>query len=190
MTDDFIRGPLDKLRAREFDDPDVRKILGSMGVPALIVELGQPSIVTRYADPKGHWRQGDDRPALADDDPAVLQAIGRCAVSRSELWGVGTGGAKLLRAVGVATHPEECGWCGYPTDELLAACDWATFRSRYVEAEFAVWHADPERLTGATYQRTLRQDVYENPTWAQFWALPTAERQARIRAAQYPEAAA
>lgn len=175
MTDDFIRGPLDKLRAREFDDPDVRKILANMTIPTLIVELGQPEYVTRYAEPRGHWRQGEDRPALADDDPAVMQAIGRCAVAEVQRMG---GFPKTLSATHDATR---CGWCDYPIAERLAACDWAVFRSRYVEAEFAVWHGK-----GADHQRTLRQDVYENPDWAAFWALPADVRQARIAAAQYP----
>jgi len=184
VTDDFIRGPFEKLRAREFDDPDVRKVLAAMAIPALIVELGHPAIVTRYAEPRGHWRQGDDRPALADDDPAVMQAIGRCATAELQRMG---GFAKVLSS----THDtRSCAWCDYPIAERLAACDWAVFRSRYVEAEFAVWYADQDRRSGATHQRTTRQDVYENPTWAEFWALPAADRQARIRAAQYPMEAA
>lgn len=179
MTDEFIRGPFEKLRAREFDDPDVRKMTAAMTIPALIVELGQPEIVTRYAEPRGNWRQGDDRPALADDDPAVMQAIGRCAFAELQRMG---GFPKTLSSTHDTTA---CAWCDYPIAERLAACDWAVFRSRYVEAEFAVW-----RGKGSDHLRTLRQDVYENPAWRDFWALPTDERQARIRAAQYPTEAA
>lgn len=180
MTDEFPRGPFDKLRAREFDDPDVRKVVSGMGIPALIVELGHPHMVTRYAPTRGNWRQGDDTPALADEDPAVMQAIGRCATAEGQRLG---GFPKLLSSTHDTTR---CAWCDWPLLERLAACDWAVFRSRFIEAEFAVWYADQDLGKGARYWRLTRQDVYENPTWAAFWALPAAERQARIEAAQYP----
>lgn len=180
MTDETIRTPLDKLRAREFDEPDVHVILAAMTVPALIVELGGPHYVTRYAEPRGNWRQGDGRPALADDDPAVMQAIGRCAMAEFQRVG---GFPKTLSS----THDTgRCAWCEYPLAERLAACDWAVFRSRYVEAEFAVWYADQEHHRGVRYWRQLRQDVHENPAWDEFWRLPAEDRQERIRAAQYP----
>ena len=137
--------------------------------------LDHPAIVTRYAEPRGSWRQGDGAPVLADEDPAVMQAIGRCATAELQRMG---GFPKELSS----THDtRRCGWCDYPIAERLAACDWAVFRSRYVDVEIAVW-----RGKGSTHERTLRQDVYENPTWAAFWALPADERQARISAAQYP----
>lgn len=180
MTDEFIRGPLDKLRAREFEDPDVRRVLTGMAVATLIVELGHPHTVTRYAPTRHHWSQGDGAPALADDDPAVMQAISRCATAEIQRMG---GYPKELSS----THDtRRCAWCDWPIAERLAACDWAVFRSRFVEAEFHVWYADQEKHRGARYWRMVRQDEYENPAWAAFWDLPRDERQARIEAAQYP----
>ena len=184
MTDEFIRGPLDKLRARELEDPDVRRVLTGMTVPTLIVELGYPHTVTRYAPTRGSWRQGDGRPALADDDPAVMQAIARCATAGLQRAG------GFLKDLSSTHDTRRCGWCDYPIDERLAACDWAVFRSRFIEAEFHVWYADQEKRRGSRYWRMVRQDEYENPDWAAFWALPRDDREAAIRAAQYPTEAA
>ncbi len=181
--DAYPEGPMQRLARREFGDPDVRKILEGMSVPSLIVQFGQHVTVTRYAEPfgsrSGGWRQGDPLPGLRADDPAVMQAIGRCAAASVQLQG-----GIEMRSLHDATR---CAWCIYPAAERLAACDWAIFRSRFVVAEMAVWHSDPVARRGSTYQRTLRQDVYENPTWAAFWGLPVSERERRVTAAQYPE---
>lgn len=179
-TETYLRGPIQKLNDREFDDPDVRKIMDGMTDDAIAERLGPPHVITRYAPTRGNWSQGDPLPPIRDEDPAVMQAIGRCAVSRIQL-----GGGK---PTGPAIHDEKrCAWCAYPLPQLLAACDWGVFRSRYIEAEFAVWHADPIQRRGPAYMRPKRSGVYDNPTWAAFWDLPKDERQARIRAAQYPE---
>lgn len=180
MTDDFPDGPLQKLGRREFDDPDVRKMLAGLGLSSLIAKLGQPHMVTKYAPTRGDWSQGDPLPALRDEDPAVMQAIGRCAVYRQQ--------HKVGLSFGSALHDgERCAWCSYPLSELLKACDWGVFRSRYIEQEFAVWYADQDRRKGARHALPTRAGEYENPVWAEFFALPQPERRARIEAAQYPE---
>ncbi len=180
MSDDYPVGPLQKLGRREFDDPDVRKMLSGLDLSSLISRLGQPHMVTKHAPTRGHWHQGDPLPALRDEDPAVMQAIGRCAVYRQQ----NAAGLSFLSRIHERDH---CAWCAYPLSELLAACDWGVFRSRYIVQEFAVWYRDQDARKGARYALPTRADVYENPTWADFFALPPAERRARIEAAQYPE---
>lgn len=178
---EFPDGPIQKLARREFDDPDVRKMLAGLDLPSLIAKLGQPHMVTRYAPTRGHWSQGDPLPALRDEDPAVMQAIGRCAVYRLQ--------NKVGLSLDSSLHDRNrCAWCGYPLEELLRACDWGVFRSRYIEQEFAVWYADQEKRKGARYALPTRGNEYENPVWRAFFEDP--ERRARIEAAQYPEAAA
>jgi len=113
-----------------------------------------------------HWRQGDGRPGLADDDPAVMCAIGRCASSRV----AGAMGARLEYA---GWHPGQCGWCGYPLEALLRALDWAAFTAQLVLSE--VWHWD-----AINYSRSIRSMVYENPQWAIFDRLTPKEREDRV----------
>lgn len=151
-----------RLAAHHFGDPDVLALLDEATVEALYSRLGAPRIVTRYAEPMGHWSPGDGRPPLADDDPAAMQSVGRCAASRIR------GVIPLPGAI----HPAECGWCAYPLAELLRACDWATWHSRYVLAELAVWAG----AEGSTYTRELRANVYDNPRWAAWFALSPKER--------------
>ena len=197
MTDEYPVGPLQKLARREFDDPDVRKMLAGLDLSSLISKLGHPETSTQYAEPRGSmapgtgWQQGEPLPSIQDEDPALIQAVARCAT------------AELQRSHGFpvrALHDgRRCAWCAptpdehgvmkpaFPLSERLAACDLAVFRSRFVVVEFAIWHADPDTRRGATYQRTVRQDEYDNPAFREFWALPVAAREARIVAAQYPE---
>lgn len=183
MSSEYPDGPLQKLGRREFDDPDVRKMLAGLDLSSLISRLGQPIMVTRYAPTRGHWQQGEPLPAIRDEDPAVMQAIGRCAVYRQQ-HAVGLSFGSRLHEL------DRCAWCAYPLPELLAACDWGVFRSRFVVQEFAVWYQDEVKSKGARYALATRADVYENPTWAAFFTLPPAERRSRIEAAQYPEEAA
>lgn len=180
MTGEFPDGPLQKLARREFDDPDVRKMLVGLDLSSLIARIGQPHTITRYAPTRGHWSQGQALPAIRDEDPAVMQAIGRCAVYRQQ--------HRVGLSFGSALHDRDrCAWCAYPLDELLRACDWGVFRSRYIEQEFAVWFTRQDERKGARYALPTRSDVYENPEWAAFFALPLEVRRARIVAAQYPE---
>jgi hypothetical protein len=154
-------GILSELHASMFDGPGDLEERGSLLVR-----------VTRYAEPLGHWRLGQPRPALADNDPAVMQAIGRCAAARIR-------DPRLVRVAG-SIHREPCGWCGFPLRELLAACDWATTRSRYVVVDLLVWRGED----GSIYLRdTHRSGIYEGPAWSAFWVLPTSERSRRVQGA-------
>ena len=71
----------------------------------------------------------------------------------------------------------------YPLSELLTACDWATYVSRYLLTERWTWRNDAEQQ----YVRAGRSDLYTNTRWADFWALPTFDRERRIRAAMYSD---
>jgi hypothetical protein len=134
--------------------------------------LGEPARVIRYAEPFGHWHERDQRPALADERPAVMQAIGRCAAAR-------------IRAVGSIPlagpiHPAPCSWCGFPLRELLAACDWAVGLSRYVLVDLLVWQGADDSVY---IRNSGRAGHYEEQSWAAFWALGPSERARRIETA-------
>lgn len=172
MSDRKDRSIHDRIESREFDDAKVRAYLDTLDLDALRWKLGEPRIVTLYAQPIGYWHQGDGRPMLADEDPAVMQAIGRCATARRDAGPIESG----------AIHGGRCGWCEYPAELLLGACDWAIWHSRFVVTELAVWadHDEP----WVSYEREVRSSVYDNPAWATFWALPRAERRQRVERAQ------
>lgn len=174
-----------KLAARQFDDPEVRGVCDDAGPDGMQAMFGPPVVTTVYHEGTGrYWRQGDGRPTLADDDPAVIQAMGRCVIGRSQI-AAGYG----LRS-DAATHPRTCEWCEYPPRELLAACEWAAWMSRYVVSEAAVWWQDGQGHRGPSYGREVRAMGYDNPAWRRFWALSVSERVALVTAAQYPEEAA
>ncbi len=147
--------------------------LDGYGYRELLTMLGDPARVeTRYATAIG-WQPGDGRPALATDDPAVAQAMGRCALDRAVRGDTPVGGVARLRMV----HSTPCGWCDYPLDELVAACAHAVWTSRFVAVEFAVW----EGVHGREEARpTGRAGTYENPVWAAFFALSPGDRRRRI----------
>lgn len=146
--------------------------LDRMGIDEVIGLLGDPRRMTRYAEPFGYWRQGSPRPALSDERPEVMQAIGRCAAARVRM----TGGP----SIGGAIHPRPCGWCGFPLEELLAACDWATWHGRHVVSDLLVW-----RLTdGSLYLREAGgSGAYGDPATFAFWSLSPSERGRRVAAA-------
>lgn len=161
-----------RIEDREFDDPEVRAILDRLSLEALQDRLGSPRVVTRYASAHG-WDPGDGRPLLADDDPVVMQRIGICAAARvrdsiaTTIFGPHAG------------HPGPCDWCEYPLEMLLAACAWAVWSSRYVVAEFLVWHQGEG--SAVTYIRDGgRSGIYENPAWHDYWALPRRDRRYRL----------
>lgn len=176
---------MDRVDARMFRDPEVRNVLDEMETDQVISTLGRPQVHTQYAEPFGYWRQGDPHPILADDDPAVLQAIGRCATGRSMQDGrlYDLGGTR-----GVSIHNAPCPWCDYPIEELLKACDWAIWSSRYVIAEVLVWRRDDDEFRDTTYEREGRSGSYENPRFAAFWAQSRAGRAEDIYRATNPVA--
>ena len=83
MADRRDRSVAERLEARAFDDPQVRAYLDTLSVETVEYRLGTPRVITIYAQPLGHWRVGDGRPSLANEDPAVMEAIGRCATART-----------------------------------------------------------------------------------------------------------
>lgn len=184
MPDYRDRPVAERVEAREFDDPKVRAYLDALDDAAVRWRLGEPRVVTIYAQGKGYWEPGDGRPMLADEDPATMQAIGRCALSR--VRSILPGPASLAHD---AVHPARCGWCDYPQELLLGALDWAAWRSRYIVTELLVWpRSDDERWV--TYERAGRSSEYENPTWRDFFDLPRQERIRRVEQAMALEPAA
>lgn len=160
--------PWETISSGQLSGPGVAARLDRMERDEIAGLLGEPVRVTRFVQPLGHWRPGQPRPVLADDDPAVMQAIGRCAAAR----------IRDPRLVSGSVHPRPCGWCGFPLRELLAACDWAAARSRYVVVDLMVWRGED----GSAYLRDMhRSGIYEEPAWSAFWTLPTTERSRRIR---------
>lgn len=176
---------------RWFDDREVRAALDTLTVDQVCHLLagndfdhGQPNRYRTFSEGQGYWRPGQGRPALASDDPAVMQAVGRCAAYQARLK-FGTHVPLVLKA-----HPRECAWCDYPLAELLKACDWATVTSRFLITEELVWFqrpgADKPSERGSSYHRSGLGAVYLNDAWATFWALDPTGREARITAAMYP----
>jgi hypothetical protein len=155
----------EKLAERKLDDREVRAMLDEMDVDEVIATLGDPYVDTHYASAPG-WLPGSPRPALADEDPAVMQAIGRCAASRIR--------NDLPRSVLGGVHPKPCGWCSYPVPELLAACSWSVWWSRTIVSETLTWTGDGH------YTRSGRHDVATNPAVARFWNLLPRDRGALV----------
>lgn len=152
----------DLIGQRAFVNEVLIEYMDERSVPELMVQFGPPEVVTLYAGGQGHWEPGDGRPGLADDDPAVMAAIAHCAMNRLRM--VTTGMTFSIR------HPERCGWCPYPTPELLRALDWSTHHSRLIVMERMIWRQGdryPERMI--TYTRLSdRAGRYENPKWQIF----------------------
>ena len=175
-----MNGVYELINRRDFDGKDVRSTLDDLSLSDVIVNIGTPTYVRQYRKPlKPH----DAVPALASDDPAVTEAMGRCAVSRIDFFGVSlprmsADGSRIHRAA-------DCQWCDYPTAELIAACDYAVGTMRYLEDELLVWHENEATRGGAKYIRPGRSGVYEHPEWADFWASPIYERERRIAVAMY-----
>jgi hypothetical protein len=156
-----------RLADKEFDDGDVIALLAEMDIDTLIGTLGEPERMTQHATAPG-WKVGEGRPELANEDPAVMQAIGRCAWSRIE------GRPKVLNA-----HPSECGWCQYPVEELLRACSWAVAMSGYVVVDVLVWRGKG----GSVYARSGGEHGYQRAADREFWELPVKERERRVQEA-------
>lgn len=175
-----MMGPLEYIARRNFDQKEAIKYLDDLSTSEVIVLAGSPLYVRNY---RRRMKAYDAPPALASDDPAVTEAMGRCAVSRMDFFGVALPRAS---AAGSLIHRvADCQWCDYPTDELVAACDYAVGTMRYLEDELLVWHENEATRGGAKYIRPGRSGVYEHPAWADFWSQPTHERERRIAAAMY-----
>lgn len=176
-------------RTGDLDDTRVTNYLHGLDYPDLVALLNPPGIETRIhttpgatvPDPehkitaeaarmdraaRGRWVPGDPRPGLADEDPAVNAAMARCAAAR---WRRDRTFGDLART---AQHDARCGWCDYPTVELLRALDWSDHYARLIEAESYIWR----RGHGAYRRDSGRAGTYENPAWATFAALPAKEQ--------------
>lgn len=164
-----VEGLIDE---QDYAHPEVQAALDNMSFGMLNLRLGTPYSHTSYALPQGYWRQGDPRPALADEDPAVMQIIGRCLAWRI----AGRGKFPVLPIIG-GVHPAPCPWCDYPKEELLKACDWATWWSRYLIEEVLLWKGKR-----GSYSRTTSTPGYQQPRWMEWWAMPREEREAEISA--------
>lgn len=170
----------ESLRKRDFEDDELRRMLDKTSVAEVINMLGSPHWVTRRHQSTDFWEPGDERPALASDDPAVMQSIGRCATSRA------AGGISARFAIHDA---ERCQWCEYPMDEMLKACEWSQYQAAYVEVELAVWFEDQDRRRGSRYVRQVRGDYYSNVRYAEFYASLSDEREVAITRALYGQSA-
>ncbi len=154
----------EKMTAEKFDDPKVRELLAEMSSDAISGRYGEPTVHTVYSR-----SLPPEKPSLASDDPAVVQAMGRCAVSRTR--------SDALPRLG-SLHGDECAWCAYPVAELVAACEWGEWASRYIVAEVLTWRGDR-----SSYEREGQPARYGNPAWRDFWALPISDRERRIEEA-------
>lgn len=152
--------------------PALRRVLDSLDYGLLVSRLGPPeSIDTNYADAQGYWIPGDGVPALIFDGPPDANAAGRCVANRDR-----SRYSKLPRIGHGDIHPSKCGWCDYPTEELLRSLDHATWRSQFVVSEFAVWHFGNQR-----YERTTnRAGEYDNPVWRAFYESDRGLRRHQI----------
>lgn len=153
--------------------------LASLSTAELIAELGDPRITRTFVESRGctarcptekdaphdHWRIGDGRPSLADEDPVAMCAIGRCATHRQRhgsVYGVLVPGN---------THPERCGYCDYPLAQLLRALDWWAWHCQSITSEVWTWSGD-------AYTRSIGggKSRYENPTVQRFSDLPASDQ--------------
>lgn len=155
--------------------------LDGYGYAELVTMLGDPDRIQTVGAEPVRWRPGDGRPALASDDPAVVQAMGRCATHRVTAT---LPGGMSFRGRERSIHPAECAWCDFPLAELLVACDYAVHTSGFVTDEIATWVS---RKDGREEVRsTGRGGTYANPAWAAFFSAPVAERRRRIAEASRP----
>jgi hypothetical protein len=174
---------MDRGATYDFGNPKHVKELDLMSLEVVASIFGEPTITAEWDMPRlQYWQPGQPRPIFADDDPAVQQAVGRCATAR--IWRSLPHEQRDTFGLSISSvHPRECGWCDMPIEELLAACDWATFEGRTQVGE---WHAWTQERDGRrqTYQRriTVRR---QNNRHAAFWEAPKEHRQALITRAQY-----
>ena len=173
---------LELIGRRDFDGKDVRATLDELSLQEVIVNLGSPHYVRRYRKPS---IVHDIKPVLASDDPAVLEAMGRCSLARSDVFRVAS--PRLYANASRIHRPDECQWCEWPAALLVEACDYAVGTMKFLEDEMLVWYQHQDRSAGAKYIRVTRGQVYEHPAWASFWSMPTHERERRIASAMYGE---
>ena len=156
--------------ASRVDVSRVRDELDKLTTLQVVASLPEGRHVFEYAEGSGHWKVGDGRPMLADDDPAVMCAIGRCASARVR-WGDRPPQLGMI-------HGQSCGWCEYDLSGLLTALDWFTWHGRMVTREVWSWTSN-----GFTYTRAKGGSGYQEPRVAAFAALPPSEQTIRVNRA-------
>ncbi len=159
----------DLMDRRSFGDDNLRGVLDEMTSTELVVALGSPTGKMLMFEDAG-WSEGDGRPAYADDDPAVMAALSRCATNR-----VRYGPDELTSWA----HPAPCGWCDTPLGELLVAAAWAVWASRWVTVDLDIWNG----ANGTSYVRNVGGLGPQNPAYQAFVALSNFEQQQRVAAA-------
>jgi len=160
-------GDLDDKRLLVYlDTLDYPRLVGLLQAPAVVTEVHLTPTPRTDAGSESTWGPGEPRPALADEDPAVMLALARCAMAR---W---RGNDWFGGIVETVTHDRECGWCAYPATELLRALAWAEHFARFIVSEAWVW----QRGRAAYRRSTGRRDTYENVAWQTFAALPSREQ--------------
>ncbi|MCU0506592.1 MAG: hypothetical protein MUE82_12655 [Chloroflexi bacterium] len=158
-------------RTGDLADPDIVAYLDTLDHGALVGLLQAPLIVLDLHEPRATtWTPGSPRPALADEDPAVVAAIARCATAR---WRKSAVYGDAARTV---SHPEPCGWCDYPAEELQRALEWAAHFGRYISGEWYVW----VRGNRAYRRPTGRAGTFDNRRWAAFAALSPSEQRKAV----------
>ena len=154
---------------RDFGDPKLRAVLDEMTIGELVVAVGESDHkMTVYED--AGWSAGDGRPAYGNEDPAVMVALSRCASNRVRF------GPDDLTSW---AHPEPCGWCDVPLEELLAAARWAIWSSRSITVDVDVWKG----TGGSSYERATGTGGPQAPTYRDFDRLPVFDQAARVQAA-------
>lgn len=91
-------------------------------------------------------------------DPATAAAAGKCVMTR---WNKG-GGARMVGLPTNSFHPQECGFCEYPVDQLMEAL-----------AEFNAWAGLIEPST-LDHPLPLREEI------EMFLSLAPADQQALV----------
>lgn len=152
----------------------VRKLLDELTIEELTETYGQPQIYTLPHAGQGHWRQGDGRPEVVAETPAMAQAIGLCAAARIR----NRDAAGSLGFTGLG-HRGECGYCTYPLDILLRTLDHANWLGGYLVVDLAVW---PTRDGSSYVRETGRAGEYAHPAWARFFDGTTPATAGHTRA--------
>lgn len=171
----------DRADQYDFANPKHRRDLDLLSIAALTDLFGEPAITAEWDMPAlHHWQPGAPRPLFANEDPAVMQAIGMCAASRVRR------SLPQFAAIDVP-HPATCQFCDLPLDELLAACDWSTFEGRTQTAEWLTWTQKRDGTT-VSYQRRMAMHA-RNERHERFWSLAQSRRADLVRQAQERAAA-
>ncbi len=159
----------DLMDRRSFRDPKLRAVLDEMTLLELTVAVGEADYkMTIYED--AGWSAGDGRPAYANEDPAVIVALSRCAVNRIRF------GPDDLTSW---AHPEPCGWCDVPIEALLAAARWSIWASRSITVDVDVWTG----ANGSSYERDSGTSGPQAPTYRDFDRLSAHDQAAHVEEA-------